>query len=86
MIAIDYKKSQKQKKNWENRFLKIEKQGGIDWKQRNIQYEKSDMMIKKYDYDWWYGDFWIFEKNKVLENWNVNEFIEYDDYSKYWIV
>lgn len=41
---------------------------------------------RKYDYDWWYWDFWMFEKSKKLENWNVNECIEYDDYSKYWIV
>lgn len=64
-----------------------------NWKTRRNWLKAKEYTIrkigyddKKYDYDWWYGDFWIFEKNKVLENWNVNEFIEYDDYSKYWIV
>lgn len=64
--------------NWKTRrnWLKAK-----EYTIREIEYDD-----KKYDYDWWYGDFWIFEKNKVLENWNVDEFIEYDDYSKYWIV
>lgn len=33
---------------------------------------------KKYDYDWWYWDFFVFEKWKELE-----DYIEYDDYDKY---
>lgn len=35
---------------------------------------------EKYDYDWWYGDFWIFEK------WNDDNLIDYDDYEKYGII
>lgn len=35
---------------------------------------------KKYDYDWWYWDFFMFEKWKELE-----DYIEYDDYDKYGI-
>lgn len=47
---------------------------------RTVEYDS-----KKYDYDWWYGDFWMCKRNlKDIED--TSDVIEYDDYTKYWIV
>lgn len=40
---------------------------------------------KRFDYDWWYGDFWIFEKD-LTDIDNMEHIIEYDDYNDYGIV
>lgn len=40
---------------------------------------------KKFDYDWWYHDFWIYEKD-LTDIDNMEHVIEYDDYADYWII
>lgn len=59
-------------KNWKTRWNWLKAK---EYTIREIEYDD-----KKYDYDWWYGDFWIFEK------WNDDNMIDYDEYEKYGIV
>jgi len=40
---------------------------------------------KKYDYDWWYWDFRIYEKD-LTDIDNMEHIIEYDDYKDYGII
>ena len=63
--------------NWKTRWnwLKVK-----EYMVREIEYDD-----KKYDYDWWYGDFWIYEKD-LTDIDNMEHVIEYDDYKDYWII
>lgn len=40
---------------------------------------------KKFDYDWWYWDFRIYEKD-LTDIDNMEHVIDFDDYKDYWII